>query len=475
MSWRKYHNKGTRVCVCGRGHECVFLFVVLFFVGVFCGGCSHYSEPNFLRHEAYIDKDSIVRRGVLRAVTDYNSVNYFVYKGEAVGYQYELLKQYAKHLGVELEIVADNSLNSGYEKLSCGDVDILASSLIADSALIPSVALCEPYGESGIVLVSNVDSLATLREVDTVYCMAQSFYSRILEEYNDTAEREIVVVPIEHYDAEQLVSLVGEREIKATICLENIARANKWYYDSLKLGEKVCENQELAWGVRQTSVELQADISQWMKGFKKTSTFKKIYRKYVIDPREHHGTTQNIKGDTYNDIYEEEIKSIAVDKRYNWILISSVIYQESRFNNNARSWAGASGLMQLMPETAARFGVDDTSDPVQSIRAGYEYLLWLDNRLVGLVPDSRERVKFVLASYNVGLGHVMDAIRLAEKLGKDSQVWTDCVETCLLLKANPKYYSDPVVKYGFCRGTETVAYVKNVLDRYGNYRKRLRG
>ena len=167
------------------------------------------------------------------------------------------------------------------------------------------------------------------------------------------------------------------------------------------------------------------------------------------------------------------IKRVAVDPRYDWVLISSMVYQESHFNPSARSWAGALGLLQLMPETGVRFGADDLSDPIQNLSAGYDYLIWLDKRLANNVPNPKERVKFVIAAYNVGLGHVMDAIRLAQKFGKNGQVWSGNVETAILLKSNPAYYSDPVVKHGFCRATETVAYVKSVLDRYHNYCKAL--
>lgn len=441
--------------------------------------CGHSGGVPIPFGEAEIDLDSIVARGYIRVVSDYNSVNYFIHKGVEVGYQYELLREYAKHLGVSLQIVADNELESGYTKLESGDVDVLASTLVADTMLLPPVSLCEPYGRGRIVVVGrgghSPDSESPLSslEGDTVSVMAHSFYSEAIKRVAHSADLDIHVNEIKHYDAEQLVGLVAEGEVKMTLCLESMAKANMWYYDQLQIGPAISDELDLAWGVRLSSPNLRADISQWMRTFKKTSKFKRIYRKYVIDPREHHSASQSVSADTYIPVYEHLIKRVAVDPRYDWVLISSMVYQESHFNPSARSWAGALGLLQLMPETGLRFGADDLSDPIQNLSAGYDYLIWLDKRLAINVPNPKERVKFVIAAYNVGLGHVMDAIRLAQKFGKNGQVWSGNVETAILLKSNPAYYSDPVVKHGFCRATETVAYVKSVLDRYHNYCKAL--
>ena len=154
---------------------------------------------------------------------------------------------------------------------------------------------------------------------------------------------------------------------------------------------------------------------------------------------------------------------------WDWRLLASMVYQESRFNPEAKSWAGAFGVMQLMPFTAKRFGVDASSSAAAQIHAGVRFIHWLDMQLVQYVPDNHERVKFVLASYNIGLGHVLDAMKLAEKYGKDPAKWEDNVEFYLLKKSDPKYFTDPVVKNGYARGTETFRYVRDIMYRYNHY------
>jgi membrane-bound lytic murein transglycosylase F len=151
-------------------------------------------------------------------------------------------------------------------------------------------------------------------------------------------------------------------------------------------------------------------------------------------------------------------------------LLAAVIYQESRFINKDESWAGARGLMQLMPETAEKFGASNPDDPKQNIKAGVGYLKYLDTYWAKEITDQDERLKFVLASYNVGLSHVIDARKLAEKYKKSSVLWDDNVEYYLLKKSDPVYYRDPIAPAGYCKCEEPVNYVKNVLETYEEYK-----
>jgi membrane-bound lytic murein transglycosylase F len=125
--------------------------------------------------------------------------------------------------------------------------------------------------------------------------------------------------------------------------------------------------------------------------------------------------------------------------------------------------------MQLMPTTARRFGVDTISSPREQIRAGSEFIVRLSKQFED-ISDERERIKFVLAAYNIGPGHIIDARNLARKNGADPDKWDDSVAKYLLSKADPKYYNDPVVKFGYCRGNETFRYVSEVLERYEHYK-----
>ncbi|MEJ2507117.1 MAG: transglycosylase SLT domain-containing protein, partial [Ignavibacteriaceae bacterium] len=129
------------------------------------------------------------------------------------------------------------------------------------------------------------------------------------------------------------------------------------------------------------------------------------------------------------------------------------------------------GLMQLLPSTGKEYGLINLSDPEQNIKAGFKYISYLDEYWKKEIKDSLERIKFDLASYNIGLSHVVDARNLASKYGAHPDIWFDNVEYYLMLKSEPEYYSDSVVKAGYAHGEEAVNYVKEILDRYEQYKR----
>ncbi len=147
----------------------------------------------------------------------------------------------------------------------------------------------------------------------------------------------------------------------------------------------------------------------------------------------------------------------------------TIISQNQTLSITAQSWTGAYGLMQVLPESAKLFKIEDYKSPKGNIQVGVNLLKWLDEHFREEVPDSAERIKFSLASYNVGLGHVQDAQRLAEKYDRIPIVWNDNVDYFLRMKSIAKYYNDPVVRYGYCRGEESYNFVNNILDTYHHY------
>jgi membrane-bound lytic murein transglycosylase F len=154
---------------------------------------------------------------------------------------------------------------------------------------------------------------------------------------------------------------------------------------------------------------------------------------------------------------------------WDWRLLASLIWQESRFRPDVTSFAGAYGLMQVLPSTGRNFGIDITSSPLNNIRGGVKYLRHLQLFFSERVPDENERLKFILAAYNAGEGNIIDAMRLAEKHGRNPLIWENNVAFFLLKKSEPAFYNDPVVRNGYCRGYEPVNFVKSVLARYSEY------
>ncbi|MFP4604556.1 MAG: transporter substrate-binding domain-containing protein [Bacteroidales bacterium] len=432
--------------------------------------------------------EKIREDGKIVAVTDYNSTNYFIYKGEPMGYQYELLQRFADHMNVKLEIVVNKDLQESFELLQNGEVDLLAFNLTVTEKRKEKMDFTIPYTQTRQVLVQrkpeNWRSMSK-QEIEknvirnqlelngkVVYVRANSSYEQRLRNLNEEIGGGIKIIEKEDYSEEQLISLVERGEIDYTVCDENIAKVNSTYYPDIDIETAISFSQNVAWGVPQGTDSLLAAANSWLINFKNTLDYALIYNKYFRNRK-----SALIWGSEYYTLssgrisqYDDLIKKYSKEIDWDWRLLASLIYQESRFNPKARSWAGAYGLMQLMPSVIQRFNVHDKLSPEDNIRGGVEFIEWLEERYEKRgIHDEQQLVKFILASYNVGLGHILDARRLAEKYDKDPDVWDNNVEEFILKKSDPEYYNDEVVYYGYARGSETYNYVRQILERYEHY------
>lgn len=434
------------------------------------------------------DLDQIRERGSLIALTDYNSISYFIYRGEPMGFQFELLQEFSDYLQIELEVVTENDLSRSFEMLNDGRTDLLALNLTINNERKERVQFTRPIGHTRQVLVQKrpdnwrnmtmdeinsalVRNLLDLAD-ETVYVQSESSYAQRMKnlqsEIGDTIH--IVEVPME---VEELISLVASGEINFTVSDENIAMVNRTYYPDIDLETPVSFEQNLAWAVRKSgSGKLLEELNKWIEGFKRTERYAHIYAKYFKNSRSKHIVRSDYFSLGSGNIsrWDEYFKQYSDSINWDWRLLASLVLQESRFDPDVESWAGAYGLMQLMPSTGEQFGIDIYSSPENNIRAGIKYIQWLQQLFEDKVDDEEERLKFILASYNVGPGHVLDARQLARKHGRDPEVWDDNVAYYLLRKSDPEFYHDPVVEHGFCRGEEPYFYVIQVLNRYEHYK-----
>lgn len=433
------------------------------------------------------DLKRILSEKELKVVVDYNSTNYFVYKGQPMGFQYELLKAFANDLGVKLSISVSNNLEETFDGLNKQQYDLVAKNLTLTKERAELVDFTEPLALTRQVLVQRlpqgtdpltgktVEEQLIREQLDlankTIYAQKNTVYVQRLKNLSDEIGQPIHIVEDTIYGVEQLIALVASGEIDYTVCDENVGLVNQKYYHQIDVSTPLSFNQQISWAVRKNSPEWKTYIDQWIIDYKKTSAYKYLYYKYFSSNRSSQIVQNEFNSITGGKIseYDNLVREISARYNWDWRLIASIIIQESNFNIYAESWVGAMGLMQLMPQTAAQYGIVDIVNPRENIRGGLEYLNWLNNLFQPIIEDKDERIKFILASYNVGIGHVMDARKLAMKFGKDPSVWKDNVDQFILKKSQPQFYKDPVVKWGYCRGEEPYKYVINVLERYEHY------
>ena len=224
------------------------------------------------------------------------------------------------------------------------------------------------------------------------------------------------------------------------------------------------------WAVQADNQELADSLDQWFKPgmvakMKKEENFLLSTRSIT---RHVYSPMLDRSGGVISH-YDHLFRRYAPLARWDWRLLAAQCYQESTFDPKARSWAGACGLMQIMPSTADHLGLsrDNLHDPEQNIAAAAKYIRELNTHFQD-VP-SAERTLFVLASYNGGYFHIRDAMALATKHGQNAHSWAHVREYVLKLGSAP-YYNDPVVKHGYMRGYETVDYVDRIRARWAQYR-----
>ena len=447
------------------------------------------SAAEITEPQVAIDLPEILERGKLIALTGYDVTSYFIYRGRPMGFEYDLLSRFANYIGVELEIVVVRDLDLLFDELNKGTGDLLAYNLTITKERKQYAAFTDYHTAIRQMLVQrlpenwrNMPQYKIDQELiespleligKRVHVRKRSSYYQRLHNLSEEigGDVEIIEVPGD-VTTEELIRQVSEGEIEYSIADENIAWINKTYYDNIDIRVAVSLPQRIAWSVRKNSPALRETINEWLAEIKQEPTFNVIYNKYYRNRNFYRQrVSSNFSSFSGGQIspYDDLIKKYASGIGWDWRLLASQIYEESRFDPKAKSWAGAVGLMQITPQTAEQYNLANITHPEENLRAGTAYLAWLSN-FWSEIPDSSERLRFVLASFNVGQGHVRDAQRLAEKFGGDRLSWSD-VSAYLLKKSQPKYYNDPVVLHGYCRGAEPVDYVKEILYIYENYRR----
>lgn len=430
----------------------------------------HYDLPQM--------KDS----GVLVALTLNSSISYFDYRGEPMGFQYELANQFAQSLGLKLEIKTARNVQELVHMLLQGEGDLIAYPLPVTKEFKDSVIFCgEDIITHQVLVQRNGRKTKPIKDVTEligkkIHAQPGKYLDRLIN-----LDKELgggILIQQANHDSistEDLINQVANEEIDYAVCDNDLARLNKTYYPNLNISLAISFDQRASWAVRKTSPLLSEAADQWHKENMTSPAYTASMKKYFENSkRMPHGPILSIKDGKISH-FDHLFKKYAPELDWDWRVMASLAYNESNFDTTAVSWVGAKGLMQLMPRTARAMGIPEgkESNAEESVKAATKYLALLA-RSFSKITDPNEKMKFILASYNAGIGHVFDAMALAEKYGKDKYVWDNNVADYILLKSNEEYFNDPVCKNGYFRGRETFNFVKDILARAEVYKQKVK-
>lgn len=417
---------------------------------------------------------TIKRRGVIRFLIPQGATSYFLYRGEQMGFEYELALAFARSLGVELEVITPPPGTDLTEILREGAIDIAAGLVIADESDLGPFLSSRSYLDvtsqiltfQGSPLLQKESSLSG----QAVAVRSDALYARQLLIPAGAPAYPPILTPIQSEDgivgAVRMLSQGQAAAILVTAPLAAVAR--KLYPGQLQTARSLPEEGRTVWAVRPGNPELLNSINRFIERALQSGVRKILFEKYFV-------TTAHLRNNTRKQEltliskrltrYDRLIAHHAEEAGFDWRLIAAVIFEESRFDHDRVSGAGASGLMQIMPIAAQDIGVKDYSRPASNIEAGVKYLKTLSRQFSEGLPE--DRLALVLASYVMGIGHVEDAQRLARALGYDPDCWTGSMEHVLPLLEKPKYYKK--MRYGAAQGSEAVRYVNAIRKRYSLY------
>lgn len=407
--------------------------------------------------------EKIRKNGKLRLITTKAINTYYQYNNKPAGFEYDLACEFAKFMNVELDIITPG-WNNMFTYLKQGKGDFIAAGIPITAPRLEYADFSIPYMTIQQRIIHNN---LTAGPKDIKDMEFKIFHVRRGTSYHDRlADIKASGMALEYVlhnniPTEELIGMVHDREIKFTIADSNIALLTRRFFPDIRIGIPIQERESLAWAVRKNDAEMLKQVNKFFLHAINTGILKRITAKY-------YGNIDNF--DTYElkkfhdritarlPQYKDLIKEESAKHGFDWRLVVAIVYQESHFDPEAKSFTNVRGLMQVTEKTAKEMGIKNRRDPQQSIRAGIKYLSLLYKRF-DYIKDESQRLLFALASYNIGYGHVKDAISLAKKKGDAPNTWKG-LKAVLPLLSNAKYYNQ--TKYGYARGWEPVHYVERI-------------
>lgn len=430
----------------------------------------------WLSHSAYLPihkiqkpslLDTIKKEKELKVVLLNAPSTYYVGTNGAQGFEYDLLKSYADSIDVDLNITIANTVQEAINYVNNPNIHLISASLTKTDLREKKFNFGPSYFEVQQQVICNRSmsrkkfpkDIENLYNLNIVVGEGTSYSETIHSLARDGFD--INATFTSRFSTEELLEQVASNVIDCTIADSNIYALNLRYYPEMEMAFTISQREQLAWILPKGSDKLEMDMYTWLNEFNQ--------RGKMAELKDHYYSNVHFFDYYDNKMFYKRIKArlpkykqlfIEAGKKYiiPWKLLAAISYQESHWNPKAKSFTGVRGMMMLTRATAKILGVKNRIDPKQSIVGGTRHL----KQMLKLVPkeiEGENRLKFALAAYNVGMGHIYDARKLAKRLGYNQNIWSD-LKKVLPLLAKKKYYK--TLKYGYARGEEPVKYVEAI-------------
>lgn len=430
------------------------------------------SESTLVNYRGWED---IIASDTLRVGTITSPTVYYMMRDQNFGFEYQKISEFSNSHDLVLDLRISNSIDSLLILLEQGEVDLCITPLPITKSNQSRYSFAGLVDTTSLVLVKE-------KSDSTIYQVTDLANQSIYVENNSAAEVRvhqlmeeigypINMISIDTLSSEELFEKIGKDSMINYVVSDNRSASTlSSFYPDLDMSLQLSAPVMHAWVVDLGNSTLKSALDTFFctpemeKHYDQLLEEDSHFRHYYRTEAPASTVYQMKDGDIspYDSIFKSEAKRLG----WHWTYLAAIAYHESTFRSSVVGRSGARGLMGIMPSTGSGYGAsaEQLLDPAVSVRVAVDCLLEYGERFKSL-PDFQDQVCFTLASYNAGNGHILDAIRLAEKYNAPTDKWFQGVREYVILKSNPKYYNDPVVKFGYMRGKETVNYVDDILHR----------
>lgn len=421
-------------------------------------------------------------RGQLVAILEPNTLNYFIYKGEAFGFGLTLLEQFSLYLDVPLKVIACSTVSQAYYYLDYHVADIMAFNLPVTRPGSNLAHFSSSLFETGLVFVqqsagpginnsgrSFIPSLKALQN-DTVVVQSNVFLKPLYDRFLSKTGSNVFLKEVPA-TLEELYRMVSQDSIRYTLCPEILAEVLSQSYTNTDVSLQATNSYPMAWALNHSSDSLLTILNYWLDSIADKRLLQNVYRQVYHNPR----VVNHFRSDYFSLVdnrispWDDQLRQHSKLFWWDWRLIASLMYTESNFIPGVSSHKNAYGLMQMIPETAEIYGLDSASSVSHQIVAGIKYLKWIDRQLPHEIRDPRERASFILAAYNVGIGRVLSLRKKAEEFGKNPNRWHGNVEYYLLRRSGSDPYGHADTLRDLPVNYSMDGYVDKIINRYYHY------